>query len=385
MRKFELLVGATAVTALVLAMIAFPPLLASGQNAGFDPSDLVRPAAISAAPVDMGLPGDIAASAPGYTLNLVWDMAADVYAGYGGALDLRVTNSDPTGSLFIYGMGLQWDTGETYTRNCSVTVSAGQQADVGLLLFGAPLQEGKHYYKIIVKVAASNQDGTEWYDYGTISRDAIGPIAIKPLGVAESYTTYSNPSVYFDRVNEHIDLDAVATIVSEVRGEQPGGYSVLQIAQAYQWIRDNVEYRSDGPEDHWQSPAETIEIGTGDCEDQSFLLASIITAMGGNARVNIINYHAFTSVFVASNEQELAEIEKAMASFYGMDVSEYRMAYLEDDMGFWLVLDTTGFQYAGGIPARSVPISADGGWSVQSPYLYKLDVVAADDNGLWPF
>lgn len=387
MRKFELLVGVMAVVALVLAIIAFPPLVASEQNIGFDPGKLVRPSAVSAAQADITIPGNITASAPGYTLSVGWDMTADVYAGYGGALDLRVTNTNPTGSLFVYGMGLQWSSGETFTRNSSVIVPAGQQVDVGLLLFGAPAQEGSAYYKIVLKIAASNENGTEWYDYGTIYRDAIDPLAVKPLGTAGGYAVYSNPSNYYGKVNDRIGLDAVAPIVSEIKTERPGGYSVLQIAQAYQWVRDNIAYKDDGAQDYWQTTAETIGLRTGDCEDQSFLLAGIITGLGGNARVNIINYHAFPTVFVGTTPEDLAEVKGAMASFYGMDPSEYRMAYLQDDLGYWLVIDTTGFQYAGGIPAISAPTTASGEWSVKSPYLCPVDAVAPSDEGggLWPF
>lgn len=391
MRKFELLVGAAVVAALVLAAIAFPPLLASEPKVGFEATKLVRPSALSAPPADIRLPGPNASKDPGYNLSkigLKWKMGEDVYAGYGGALVLRVTNALPCGSLFVYGLGLQWASEEAFARNCSVIIPPGEEVEAGLLLFGAPSLVNSGRYNISISFAASTEGGSEWYDYRTRYWDGPSePIALKPLPSAGDCTVTSNPSNYYGRVNERIDLGAVASIVSEVRETRPGGYSVLQIAQAFQWVKDHITYLEDGAEDYWQTAAETVARGTGDCEDQSLLLASIVTGLGGNARVNIIYGHAFPTVFVGTAVGELAEVKRALASFYGLDASEYRMAYLQDDLGYWAVIDTSGFQYAGGIPAMSAPNSADGTWSVRSPYLYPVDVVAsaAEDRGGWPF
>jgi hypothetical protein len=38
------------------------------------------------------------------------------------------------------------------------------------------------------------------------------------------------------------------------------------------WIRKHVTYKAEGDfSDHWQTPAETLELTTGDCEDYSVL------------------------------------------------------------------------------------------------------------------
>jgi hypothetical protein len=50
------------------------------------------------------------------------------------------------------------------------------------------------------------------------------------------------------------------------------------------WVADNVEYRYDsavyGEDEHWQLPKETIQKRTGDCEDFSILLCSLLRADG---------------------------------------------------------------------------------------------------------
>jgi len=64
----------------------------------------------------------------------------------------------------------------------------------------------------------------------------------------------------------------------------------------YGWVGDNVQYEYDsdvyGVSDYWQLPYETLSLKTGDCEDQAFLLCSLIRASGTSAN----------NVFVALGE-----------------------------------------------------------------------------------
>ena len=50
------------------------------------------------------------------------------------------------------------------------------------------------------------------------------------------------------------------------------------------WVGSNIQYKSDleihGERDFWQFPNETIPLGTGDCEDFSLLLCSLLRADG---------------------------------------------------------------------------------------------------------
>jgi hypothetical protein len=56
---------------------------------------------------------------------------------------------------------------------------------------------------------------------------------------------------------------------------------------------------------------------------------------------------------VAENESDLAQVEAAVNSYYWTDSSSLRINYLVDDFGYWMVIDTTGEPYAGGLPALS--------------------------------
>ena len=79
-------------------------------------------------------------------------------------------------------------------------------------------------------------------------------------------------------------------------------------------------------------------------------------------------------MYIGSTAADLLKAKQSLGSFYGLQASEYKMTYLTDDTGYWLVVDTTGFPYAGGLPAKSGPTSADGQWTVLSSYLVSIDV-----------
>lgn len=55
----------------------------------------------------------------------------------------------------------------------------------------------------------------------------------------------------------------------------------------YSWVGENIRYEFDsdiyGTEDYWQFPHETLASKAGDCEDQAFLLSSLIRATGVEA------------------------------------------------------------------------------------------------------
>lgn len=78
------------------------------------------------------------------------------------------------------------------------------------------------------------------------------------------YTTPNNPSVQTQLLEIGNDLNTI-----------------------YSWVGENIRYEFDsdiyGTEDYWQFPHETLALKTGDCEDQAFLLASLIRATGVEA------------------------------------------------------------------------------------------------------
>ena len=286
--------------------------------------------------------------------------------------------------LYIYGMALRWDgTSLSYGREVTMDISPGTKEFVGLLPFGAPTTPGSYNYSLYVEVAIKSLVGGEWYDKGEY-RVAGHSEVVQPVLPAPSWTTYINPSKYYNEVNERVDFARTSSAVQTIRAELPGNYSILQVAQAYEWVRGHIEYKEEPPgQDYWQSANETLTWGTGDCEDQAILVASIIGELGGQARVNIIEGHAFATVFITGNASELSSYWKALDSFYGMETGSLRYNIMKDNLGYWVVSDTAGYPYLGGLPAESSYMETSGTGSTwgftSSSYLYKIDATGQTD------
>ena len=42
------------------------------------------------------------------------------------------------------------------------------------------------------------------------------------------------------------------------------------------WVWENIEYTLDGEDNNWQTPKETLDLMTGDCEDMTFLFMYLV-------------------------------------------------------------------------------------------------------------
>ncbi|MBU4502898.1 MAG: transglutaminase family protein [Nanoarchaeota archaeon] len=69
-------------------------------------------------------------------------------------------------------------------------------------------------------------------------------------------------------------------VIEEIRAqypEHPFNAALNYIHQKIRYVQDDSRWQRP---DYWQFSAQTLRLGTGDCEDTSFLLASILLAMG---------------------------------------------------------------------------------------------------------
>ena len=64
-----------------------------------------------------------------------------------------------------------------------------------------------------------------------------------------------------------------ATIINRDNSDDEKAVKILE------WVVKNIKYTSDKKE-HWQFPFETIKLKTGDCDDMSILLSSLLVASG---------------------------------------------------------------------------------------------------------
>jgi hypothetical protein len=322
----------------------------TSQIAGFTEADLNAPIIEFAENVPPSLPSPLSGDRPSFNYSLEW-MMTEVFVHFGGAMNLSVRNTGNR-EMFIYGYGLKWSSStEVWSRDTEAYVHPDQRVALGLLTFPGPRNAGSILYSIVLKAAVRTTSGSDWHDYGNLTA-ADRMTDVKELAHDQSYTVQKNNKDYYNRVNSRINFTAVEDVVGEIQAAYPGAYNSLQIAQAYEWVYSNIKYAEDSDGDYWQSTTETLSLGEGDCEDHAILMASIIGALGGNARVNVISEHAFPTVYVGNDSSYLVPLRTSLNSYYG---TEFQICFLQDSLGFWLVVDTTGFPYAGGLPSLSSP------------------------------
>jgi hypothetical protein len=83
-----------------------------------------------------------------------------------------------------------------------------------------------------------------------------------------------------------LESESVAEALRDILGDPPYGLSQDGFDDIRDWVADNIKYKSDEErwgEDYWQTPEETLSCCTGDCEDFSILLCSLLRAYGIDA------------------------------------------------------------------------------------------------------
>jgi hypothetical protein len=278
-----------------------------------------------------------------------------VYSEFGGILELFVDN-EGANDVYVHHYLVEWEDGnETFQLNCSQLVLSGEREGLGKLYFAGPGDPGLATLEVRMEIWTSSANGQLWDDKGELAVSTLD-FNVVDEGPLRKWTVERNPLQYYNKVNGLIDQEAVGSLADDVRSAVPGDYSLLQVIEAYELVSSRISYAED-EDNHWQPPSETIALGSGDCEDHSLLLASLITELGGTCRVNLIAGHAFPTVYIG-NVSTIGEAVEAIQAYYGNPVPVH---YTMDDLGYWLVIDTNGLPYVGGHPAASSPASGPPG------------------------
>ena len=158
----------------------------------------------------------------------------------------------------------------------------------------------------------------------------------------------------------------------EIASRYPGEYNINQVFEVFDYVA-NLNYVSDPYPNHVAWPRDTILAGGGDCDDFAVTTASLIEAIGGCARVVVINDgqvgHAFTEVYLGPRGTIKSSFLEDFRAKYGA----VQIAWETDEQGEWLVFDTL-LHYPGMLPQEFVSITSQG-WewlpNVRVRYVYR--------------
>lgn len=150
--------------------------------------------------------------------------------------------------------------------------------------------------------------------------------------VTRGFTDDGYGNIDYDHVKVFITSDdlTIMTISADLKQlaakADMDTFGTLQLALAFvqsiPYSYDNVTY---GQEDYWAYPVETLVRDTGDCEDTSFLYASIAECLGTDAAIIIFDDHMAAGI--ASDE--------ASGTYYQPDTVKYY--YCETTSEGWMI------------------------------------------------
>ena len=158
-------------------------------------------------------------------------------------------------------------------------------------------------------------------------------------------------SVYCSRIapTDLVVREAAALAIDK----HPGAYSVNQILDVYDWVYGNVIYQNVPVNLTYQpyAPSETLATKSGDCKNHAVLIASMIEAIGGTARVLLIPgcSHAFAEVYLGDQNDTDRVIEAIYAHYSSRapSVNWHYSTLANNTTEIWMPFDTAGGQYPG--------------------------------------
>lgn len=180
---------------------------------------------------------------------------------------------------------------------------------------------------------------------------------VNPDDRSTSITIIENNEQYYEAFCDKIDpYDLqVRRAASEAVRPHPGEYDVNQLFDIYDWVKDNINYQNVPLGGIPYHPAETLDTQSGDCKNQAVLIASMVRAIGGNAKVVVDPScsHAYSIVYFGESGSDTNWFTDAVEDHYGSNIEVH---YFTNQDGIWMVFDPAGGNYPGNtLPACSGP------------------------------
>ncbi|MFA5049458.1 MAG: transglutaminase-like domain-containing protein [Candidatus Micrarchaeia archaeon] len=145
----------------------------------------------------------------------------------------------------------------------------------------------------------------------------------------------------------------VREAAAQAISKHPGEFSLNQLLDIYDWVHSNIFYQN-VPIDMWPPypPDETLHTKSGDCKNQAVLIASMVEAIGGSARILYIPEcrHAFTEVYLGT-DQDVNALSNAVWAHYKVTKGTYPTWHTHknanNETENWFIFDTAGGWYPG--------------------------------------
>lgn len=138
----------------------------------------------------------------------------------------------------------------------------------------------------------------EWDTFIHLSTPTTATLALIPEGRAGVAATLKAMSAY---VREYKKSMAVRDTAARVTRHCPQKAFQCEVQSLHAFVRDRIRYLQDvNGVETVQTPAKTLEMGVGDCDDKSTLLAALLESIGHPTRFMAIGFEpdVFSHVYV---------------------------------------------------------------------------------------
>jgi len=162
------------------------------------------------------------------------------------------------------------------------------------------------------------------------------------------FQSYENQEPYYsgfcDKINPY-DLN-VRTASAEAIRKDAGSYSINQLLDIYDWVKNNIQYQNVPLAGIPYSPSDTLTTKSGDCKNQAVLIASMVRAIGGTAKVVVDPScsHAYALVYISNQSQDVQSIADIIDAHY---LQKLIIQYVTIGNQNWLIFDPAGGAYPG--------------------------------------
>jgi len=171
----------------------------------------------------------------------------------------------------------------------------------------------------------------------------------------------------------------VANASVEITRDVPGEFSINQVGAIYNSLVQGWSYLSDpNSQESYKSASLTLEdgiragvVGAGDCDDFAILMASLIDALGGSARIikaqdlEVVetSRHAYAELYLGRRDDpQLKALQEWILDEYGISSIP---GIINDSEGVWLNLDYNS-SYIGGPFFGGKKVSREIAWSAEN-------------------